>query len=346
MATVIEDEVQPSRQNGQQAIVSVSGLTKHFMAKQKQPGLAGSLRAFVRPEYRVTEAVRGISFDIMPAEVLAFIGPNGAGKSTTIKMLTGILYPTAGSASVMGLVPWRDRQRLAYNIASVFGQRSQLWYHLPPLDTFNLLAKIYELEPDEYRKRIAYLIDLFEIGALVNTPARKLSLGERMRCEIAAALLHRPQIVFLDEPTIGLDVIAKGRIRELLHRMNQEEGTTIFLTSHDAGDIEQVCKRVIVINHGTTVLDTSVSILKREYLKTKVIDLKLADRSDGISVPGAKVLKTSDYGVKLQVNTDQQPIDAVIAHIVASYHVQDITISDPPLEQIIARIYGQEEGAR
>jgi len=326
---------------GAGAVIAAADLSKDFIAKRKLPGVAGTLRSFVKPEYRTTTAVRGITFEIQPGELVAFIGPNGAGKSTTIKMLTGILHPSGGDAHVLGLRPWKDRQTLAYNIASVFGQRSQLWYHLPPADTFDLLARIYELDPVEYRSRAADLIALFEIGDLVHTPARKLSLGERMRCEVAAALLHRPAVVFLDEPTIGLDVIAKARIREHLLKMNAEEGTTIFLTSHDAGDIEQVCKRVMIVNDGSLVLDLPVSRLKREFLKTKVIDLKFDRHPDGFHLPGAVLLKQSDYGVKVSVDTDRYAIDEVIGHLVAHYQVRDITIEDPPLEEIIASVYSR-----
>jgi len=215
------------------AIIEVDNLTKTFSSRERAAGISGSLRSLVAPRYRVREAVKHIGFSLDAGEVLAFIGPNGAGKSTTIKMLTGILYPTAGTAYVLGMTPWQQRRELAYSISSVFGQKSQLWYHLPPQDTFNLLAHIYELEPQEYRKRRDFLIDVFDIGEHMRTPTRKLSLGERMRCELAAALLHKPRVVFLDEPTIGLDVIAKQRIRELIGQLNREEGLSVLLTSHD-----------------------------------------------------------------------------------------------------------------
>ena len=325
------------------AIIEVNGLSKTFRSKLKDPGLAGSFRAALRPNWRVVEAVKGISLTCEQGELLAFIGPNGAGKSTTIKMLTGILYPTGGEARVLGLVPWRDRQRLAYNIASVFGQKSQLWIHLPPLDTFNLLARIFELDEREYRERVNYLIETFQVDDLVRTPARKLSLGERMRCELVAALIHRPKVLFLDEPTIGLDVVAKQRIRDLIRHLNREEQVTVFLTSHDAGDIEQLCKRVIVVNHGSIILNTSVSTLRRQYLRHKIVDLKLQDpvSEDGFYLPGATVLKTSTYGVKLQVNTGAATMEEVISNLVAHHRVADITIEDPPMEQIIAAIYGE-----
>jgi ABC-2 type transport system ATP-binding protein len=248
---------------------------------------------------------------------------------------------------VLGLTPWRDRERLAFNIASVFGQKSQLWIHLPPLDTFNLLARIYELDERAYRERVNYLIEVFEIGDLVRTPARRLSLGERMRCEIAASLIHRPQVLFLDEPTIGLDVVTKQRIRDLIRQLNREEQVTVFLTSHDAGDIEQLCKRVIVINHGTIILNTSVSTLRRRFLQHKIVDLKLQNPlpAEGLQLPGTTVLKTSTYGAKLEVNTQAIGIEAVISRLVGQYQVADITIEDPPLEQIIAAIYAQPADA-
>ena len=321
--------------------IEATQLTKTFVAKQTAPGLLGSLRAAVRPTYRETVAVRSCSFAVQPGELVAFIGPNGAGKSTTIKMLSGILYPSGGEARVLGLVPWAQRRTLAYNVAAVFGQKSQLWYHLPPQATFDLLARIYDLPTDEYRRRAGALIDLFELGPHLHTPVRKLSLGERMRCELAAALLHGPQVLFLDEPTIGLDVVAKQRIRSLIRRLNADEGVTVFLTSHDAGDVEHICQRVIVINHGAIILDTPIAALKREYLQSKVVDVQLEDGQAVGALPfeGISAVQRGDWGVRLEVDTTRQPIDQVIAHLVANYHVADITIADPPLEEIIAMIY-------
>jgi ABC-2 type transport system ATP-binding protein len=348
-------------------IIEVNGLEKTFRTREREAGLAGSLHSFVAPRYREREAVKRISFSLEPGEVLAFIGPNGAGKSTTIKMLTGILYPSGGKATVLGLTPWRERRKLAFHIASIYGQKSQLWYHLPPRDTFDLLARIYELDATEYRKRRDFLIEVFDIADYIRTPARKLSLGERMRCELAAALIHKPTVIFLDEPTIGLDVIAKQRMRELIGQLNTEEGVTIFLTSHDAGDIEQVCRRAVVINHGEIILDTPVARMKRDYLKVKTVDLLLeepaatllkTDEESGeqrlsIQLPssiheelleteGIQVMKAKGHGLKLEIDTSRCPLEPIIAGVMQHCHILDMTISDPPMEEIIARIYGEK----
>ncbi len=319
--------------------IQVEQLYKTFVTREKQAGLRGSIRALFRPIQREIRAVKGISFTVEDGERVAFIGPNGAGKSTTIKMLIGILYPSSGQAQVLGRVPWQERQKLAYDIGAVFGQRSQLWYHLPPADSFDLLARIYELELTAYRQRLSYLVDLFEIGSYLQVPVRKLSLGERMRCEIAASLLHRPRVLFLDEPTIGVDVVVKQRIRDLILELNQREGVTIFLTSHDAGDVEVLCKRAMVINHGEVIYDGRVSTLKRTYIRSKTISLKLGEAWQGLDVPGVQVLKHSGYGVKLAVDTAAVPIDEVVGQLLARYDIADINVDNPPMEEIIGRIY-------
>jgi ABC-2 type transport system ATP-binding protein len=324
------------------SIITVENLTKTFTTTQKTPGLKASFRSLFRPDRQEVEAVKGITFAVEAGERLAFIGPNGAGKSTTIKMLTGILHPTRGAAHVLGKVPWEARGKLAYEIGTVFGQKSQLWYHLPAADSFDLLAHIYELEPAAYRERRRYLIDLFDLGPYVNTPVRKLSLGERMRCEIAASLLHRPRILFLDEPTIGLDVVVKQRIRDLILELNQREGVTIFLTSHDAGDVEVLCRRAMVINHGEVIYDGEVNVLKHTYLRTKTISLKLGEPWVGFDEPGVRVLKHKGYGVKLEVDTDATAIDVVMARLLSRYSIVDVNVDNPPMETIIARIYDRQ----
>jgi ABC-2 type transport system ATP-binding protein len=326
-------------------IVQVSELSKTFNRRVRESGVRGVLRSLRRPETETITAVRDLSLRMDDGDTLALIGPNGAGKSTTIKMLTGIMHPTSGSATVLGFVPWRQRTQLAMNIATVFGQRSQLWYHLPAGETFDLLARIYEVPDAEYRDRRADLIQRFELEPLLQTAVRKLSLGQRMRCEIAASLLHRPRMLLLDEPTIGLDVIAKQQIRQLIRELNGQEGVAVLLTSHDAGDIEHLCKRVIVINHGAKMFDDRVSALRRRYLKRKVISLRVKEENPIVpALPGVEIVKARGFGVKLEVDTDQQPIEAVIAALIGALPIADITIEDPPMEEIIAAMYRDQIG--
>jgi ABC-2 type transport system ATP-binding protein len=326
--------------------VSLKDLRKTFMLKRKAVGLRGSLRALLRPVYQNVEAVKGVSLELEAGELVAFIGPNGAGKSTTIKMLTGILHPTSGEAQVLGFVPWKQRRELAYHIGSIFGQKPQLWYHLPPVDTFALFAHIYELDPQAFEKRKAFLIEALNISDFLETPVRKLSLGQRMRCEIAASLLHQPRILFLDEPTIGLDVVAKQHLREAIKTLHDEENLTIFLTSHDVGDVESLCKRVIIINHGQVIFDDKTSALKRRYLRKKIIGVRFAGMlPDDFSVRNARILKRSEQAAKIELDTSVRPVDDLIKALMNFAPVVDLTVEDPPMEEIIAEIYNAPEHA-
>ena len=320
--------------------ISVHNLRKTFQTKRKAAGFGGSLRALWKPDWQVVEAVRDISFQMEQGELLGFIGPNGAGKSTTIKILTGILHPTGGEASVLGFTPWQERQKLAYHIGTVFGQRPQLWYHLPAVDTFYLFGKIYEMEDAELRRRIGFLSEAFEIEHLLETPVRKLSLGQRMRCEVAASLLHKPRLLLLDEPSIGLDVVAKQRIRETIRRMNEEEGVGVLLTSHDAGDIEALCKRVIIINHGEIIYQDKVSALKRRYLTSKQVDVRYSEALDAdFAIPGVEMLKVGTFGAKLRFDVRETPVERVMAALAGAGSLVDVTVSDPSLEEVIRTIY-------
>lgn len=326
------------------------GLSKTFRVKRKKPGFRESVKSLLRTEWIEKEAVTGIDLTVERGETLAFLGPNGAGKSTTIKMLTGILHPTGGLAEVLGFTPWKEREKLAYRIGTVFGQKSQLWYHLPPADTFELMSRIYELDRQDYAKRRDDLIGRFELERHWSTPVRKLSLGERMRCEIAAAFLHRPQLLFLDEPTIGLDVVIKQRIRELITELNREEGTTVFLTSHDPGDIELLCRRAVVIHHGGIIVDEPVERLKREVLAYKTITLQ-TDETDQTEIadwngPGVRVLAASPGMLRLAVDVGVTAIEPVLASIVGRMRIRDVTIENPPMEEVIKHIYAREAGRR
>lgn len=320
--------------------IEVKNLSKTFITKRKAAGFKGSLHALFRPEKQTIEAVQNLSFEMAEGELLGFIGPNGAGKSTTIKILTGILHPSSGEATVLGFVPWQDRRNLAYQIGTVFGQRPQLWYHLPAVDTFYLFGKIYDVEDEVIKKRVGLLAEAFEIEHLLETPVRKLSLGQRMRCEVAASLLHNPRLLLLDEPSIGLDVVAKQRIRDTIKEMNDMEKVGILLTSHDAGDIEALCKRVIIVNHGRIVYQDKVSTLKREYLTSKLVGVRYAEEVPAdFQLAGSEILKVGRYGVKLRFDSRQTPVEKVIAGLAEYGNLVDVTISDPSLEEVIRTIY-------
>jgi ABC-2 type transport system ATP-binding protein len=319
-------------------VIEVEKLEKTFRTKVKGTGLRESVKSLFSPAVRHVKAVDDISFSVKKGELLAFIGPNGAGKSTTIKLITGILYPDSGTIAVLGLDPHRHRKKLAYRIGTVFGQKSQLWFHLPPLDSLYLLGSIYDMKKKEIGKKIDFLSEIFEIEDLLDVPVRKLSLGQRIRCEIAASLLHGPEILFLDEPTIGLDVVVKQRIRDLIKQINQKNKVTIFLTSHDAGDIEKICKRAIVINNGRIVWDGTIKRMKYRLLNRRIIDLRI-DSPLEVSIPGVKVLKIRDYSAKLEVNLDEVSLEDAIPLIIRHNKILDINISNPPMEEVISTIY-------
>jgi len=294
-----------------------------------------------RRAVRRVEAVSHLSLTVYPGERLAYIGPNGAGKSTSIKILTGILHPTSGEARVLGLVPWLERRRLAARIGTLFGQRSLLWFELTPRQSYRMLAAIYGLDRAQEHARVADLADLLEAGDLFDLPVRNLSLGQRMRCELAACMLHEPDILFLDEPTIGLDLLAKQRFRELLVRLNAERRTTIFLTSHDVADIEHVAQRAVVINHGAVIYDSEVAAMRRTLLSTKLVEVGLSEPAPLPSTAGVTVLEHTETAVKLSVDTAVRSIRSVLDELLDGLPVSDISVLDPPLEQVIAAIYAR-----
>lgn len=294
-----------------------------------------------RRKRRRIEAVNELSFGVERGERVAYIGPNGAGKSTSIKILTGILHPTRGEATVLGVVPWLERRDLAARIGTLFGQRSLLWFELTPRQSYRMLAAIYGLDRRREEVRIRDLGELLEAGDLFDLPVRSLSLGQRMRCELAACLLHEPEILFLDEPTIGLDLLAKQRFRELLVRLNVERRTTIFLTSHDVADIEHVALRAMVINHGSLIYDDEVVAMRRALLSTKLVEVGLSRPALPPAMGGVTVLEHTDTTMKLVVDTATTPIRHVLDVLLDGLPVADISVVDPPLEQVIAAIYGR-----
>jgi ABC-2 type transport system ATP-binding protein len=320
--------------------IIISNLSKKFSFPVRS-GAGGWFKNFFQPQIKEVIAVDNISFSVEKGETLAFIGPNGAGKSTTIKMLTGILFPSAGEISVLGLNPQKERRKLSRRIGTVFGQRSQLVFNLPVRDSFQLFAKIYELKNDEAAKREKELVEIFGLEEIMDQPVRKLSLGQRMRAEIAVALLHSPEIIFLDEPTIGLDVLAKSKLRETLLELNKKSGVTIFLTSHDVGDIEALCRRTIIINNGRIVLDAPTDNLQGEFLAEKNIKIEFKEKISVPEIIGAKLVKFDGRFAEFILNIKECSLNVFLKEILDHYQVEDMDVENPPLEEVIKMIYRQ-----
>jgi ABC-2 type transport system ATP-binding protein len=328
--------------------ISLTGLNKAFRVVRRDPsrGLVSRVRRFVAPAYDIVRAVDGLTLSIEHGERVAFIGPNGAGKSTTLKILSGILHPDQGDVTVLGLVPWRDRRSLGFDIGTVFGQRSQLWYHLPARETFALLARVYEIDAATHRRRLSILIEAFDLGECLNTPVRQLSLGQRMRADLAASLLHSPRVLFLDEPTIGLDVTAKAAIRELLQSHSLTDGATLLLTSHDTGDIERVCDRAIVINRGQLLWDGSIAELRRQYMGSRRLTVWTEAERVSLDLPGARIAVARPFYTEIDLTTGTTPVGAVVDAIVRQTTLHDLAIEDTPLDDVIRALYGTADRGR
>jgi ABC-2 type transport system ATP-binding protein len=327
-----------------QPAVELNHVSKSFRVRRaRRAGVAARVHDLFRPHTQTVVAVNRLSFSIAPGERVAFIGPNGAGKSTTLKILAGILRPDAGDVRVLGLVPSRERRQLAFQIGTVFGQRSQLWYQLPPRDTFELLGRVYEIDRRQHRRRLDMLTSVFALGTLVDTPVRQLSLGERMRCEIVASLLHSPHILFLDEPTIGLDVSAKAVIRELLRTESERERVTLLLTSHDTGDMERVCTRVIVIHGGRLLWDGPIAALRRTYLKAKRVSLWTDAERLEMTLPGVRVLSSGAYRTELEIALEITSLGHVVDAALRRTAIRDMAIEDAPLDEVIRTLYANAD---
>jgi ABC-2 type transport system ATP-binding protein len=324
--------------------VEVQELVKHFRTFERREGLWGALQNLVVREYKTLAAVDRISFEIRPGEMVGYIGPNGAGKSTTIKMLTGILVPTAGRVLSNGFEPFRERSRYTRTIGAVFGQRTQLWWDIAVVESFRLLKKIYGVSDADYAARMIEFNDVLEIQRYLHTPVRKLSLGERMRCDMAAALLHNPPLLFLDEPTIGLDIVAKENIRAFLKRVNREYGTTVLLTTHDLSDIEELCPRLMIIDHGRMLFDGGLAELKRQLWRDTTVKFDLKDREQAqrferLEIPGIRREKLGDLTYLLSFGRDDRPTAEVIRQVVNAVEVLDIAIEEQSIEEVVKRIY-------
>jgi viologen exporter family transport system ATP-binding protein len=328
----------------QRTAIELQGLKKSFRrALPRESGLAARVKDLFAPRVQAVQAISDVSFRIEPGERVAFIGPNGAGKSTTLKVLSGILEPDAGTVDVLGMVPWRERARLAFAIGTVFGQRSQLWYQLPAKDSLELLGHVYELPRAEYQRRLRQLTEAFDLGAILGTPVRQLSLGQRMRCEIAASLLHAPRVLFLDEPTIGLDAVAKATIRDLLQQRSREEGATLLLTSHDTGDIEKVCERVIVIHGGRVLFDAPIGELKRRYLSLRRVTVSTDVAELALELPGATRVHAEPHRTTFQLDERETSLGRLVDCITRQTSLRDLEIDDPPLEEVVRRLYADAD---
>jgi ABC-2 type transport system ATP-binding protein len=324
-------------------IIIVENLSKEFSFSVKRNN-SNWVKNLFSPEKKSIKAVDNISFNVNEGERIAFIGPNGAGKSTTIKMLTGILFPTSGRVSILGLDPTKDRKRLAYQIGTVFGQRSQLLSNLPLTDSLEFFGIMYDLSDIEIKKRVSELVELFDLNSFIFQPVRKLSLGQRMRAEVAASLIHKPKIILLDEPTIGLDVVAKKSLRDLLLKINREEKTTIFLTSHDVGDIESLCDRTIIINHGVVIKDLATQDLAKTFVYEKYIDLVAQSNfNDFPELPdGIRYSSKEKNRITVIVDLNRINVQEALRKLLGLFEVEDIDVYNADLETVIRHIYEKD----
>ncbi|MGH7782148.1 MAG: ABC transporter ATP-binding protein [Candidatus Binataceae bacterium] len=319
--------------------ILVQELSKSYLVSEREAGTWGAAKGLIHRRHRVIEALAGISFSLERSELLGFIGPNGAGKSTTIKILSGILRPSSGRCEVGGLVPWRDRIRHVARIGVVFGQRTQLWWDLPVIEGFELLRDIYRVSDADYRKSLDEMVALMRLERLLDQPVRQLSLGQRMRCEIAAAMLHRPAILFLDEPTIGLDAPSKLAVREFVKTLNREGGVTVILTTHDMHDIEALAERVIVIGNGAILADTSFERLRAEVLTERRLFIDFAGDAPALEIAGVQVRGREGSSIELAFDPRRTPAPELISRITAEYELLDFHLEQPRIEEVIAHFY-------
>ena len=320
-------------------MILVENLSKTFRVVRRPAGLGAAIGSFFRPEVTQVQALEDVSFSIAAGEVVGYIGPNGAGKSTTVKVLSGILVPDSGRCVVSGLVPWKDRRAHVQDIGVVFGQRSQLWWDVPVGDSFELLQDIYRIPRVDYLDQRDRLVARLDLGGLLTTPVRQLSLGQRMRCEVAAALLHRPKLLFLDEPTIGLDAPSKQAVRSFVRELNRDEGTTVLLTTHDMGDVEALADRILMIGHGRLLYDGDLEALRSRFGPEKTLTVDLARPSELAPIPGCRLVESSPNRAVWAVDTTQIPVSRVIARLSATLDIVDLTVEDPPVEDLVVRLY-------
>lgn len=321
------------------SIITVQELSKHFKVSRHHRGQWGALRNFFDRGFHLVRAVDGISFQVQAGEVVGYLGPNGAGKSTTIKMLTGLLVPSAGEVSVNGFVPWRDRIQYVGKIGAVFGQRTTLWWDLPVIESLELLRHIYTVPEDIFQRNLEEFRDLLELDTFLDTPVRSLSLGQRMRADICAALLHNPALLFLDEPTIGLDVVAKERIRQFILHINRDRGTTVLLTTHDLSDVEKLCERVMIIDRGRLLYDGGLSHLRDRFGGQRRLIVDLAEFYPDVHISEAKTVSVVGNRVTFQFDRGEVTASELIGRLTQRFRIRDLEVREPDIEETIRRIY-------
>lgn len=329
-------------------MIYVENLRKEFKKTIKEPGIKGSVKSLFNPKKEIVKAVDGISFDVPMGEILGFIGPNGAGKSTVIKMLTGILTPTEGKCEINGQIPYENRKKYVKEIGVVFGQRTQLWWDLALRETYAVLKEIYEVPDKEYHERMEFLNEVLDLESFITSPVRTLSLGQRMRADIAASMLHNPKVLFLDEPTIGLDVVVKDNIRKAIQKINAEQGTTVILTTHDLSDIELLCKRIVMIDKGKLVYDGQINNLKHKFGQMRELAFEMKDEGNisALDYASAFNLDEDDLSIKCQgvqatvrFNSQKASVQDILKYTLGKIDVRDINVKDADIEEIIRRIY-------
>lgn len=320
-------------------VIEAADLRKHFKIFKHRPGLRGAVRNLFFRRHETVHAVDGVSFEIRAGELVGYIGPNGAGKSTTIKMLSGLLVPTDGSLRVNGFVPWKQRKQLVAQLGAVFGQRTTLWWDLPVIESLELLQHIYRIPSKAFNRNLKEFRQLLELDPFLEMPVRSLSLGQRMRADLCAALLHDPPLLFLDEPTIGLDVVAKERIRQFIYQINSQRGTTIILTTHDLSDVERLCERVMIIDHGRLLYDGRLEDLRHRFGGDRELDVDFAEEYSDVEVQGARVVAREDNRVVYQFQRGEATASELIGRLSARFRIRDLKVREPDIDSTVRRIY-------
>lgn len=320
-------------------MIEVESLSKSFKVVRRKEGIGSALKSLLKPEYSFVNALEEVSFKISEGEIVGYIGPNGAGKSTTIKIISGILVPDSGKCNILGNIPWKNRIEHVKNIGVVFGQRSQLWWDVPVIDSYNLLKDIYKIPEKSFKDSLDLLTSTLDLSTLLTVPVRQLSLGQRMRCEIGASLLHSPKILFLDEPTIGLDAVSKIAVRNFIKTINKEKKITVILTTHDMNDIEALSERIILIGKGRVLLDGTLTELKNRFITHKTLTIDFSESDVDIEIPGTTILSKTKESMSLSVDLDKIKVSEAIGMLSQSLDIKDVSVDTRPIEEIIVDLY-------